>query len=93
MPPNRSFSEGYEGNSVLPKMFNSSDELVDPDYVYRTMSKKEYNEVLNRGELVNTNGRTHASASPLSEFSNNVDDTAVRILESQVMTLGSTNIF
>jgi hypothetical protein len=80
MPPNRSFSEGYEGNSVLPKMFNSSDELVDPDYVYRTMSKKEYNEVLNRGELVNTNGRTHASASPLSEFSNNVDDTVtVRI--------------
>jgi hypothetical protein len=80
VPPNRSFVEGYEGNSVLPKMFNSSDELVDPDYVYRTMSKKEYNEVLNRGELVNTNGRTHASASPLSEFSNNVDDTVtVRI--------------
>jgi hypothetical protein len=76
----RSFVEGYEGNSVLPKMFNSSNELVDPDYVYRTMSRKEYNEVLNRGELVNTNGRTHASASPLSEFSNNVDDTVtVRI--------------
>jgi hypothetical protein len=76
----RSFVEGYEGNSVLPKMLNSSDELVDPDYVYRTMSRKEYNEVLNRGELVNTNGRTHASASPLSEFSNNVDDTVtVRI--------------
>jgi hypothetical protein len=76
----RSFVEGYEGNSVLPKTFNSSNELVDPDYVYRTMSRKEYNEVLNRGELVNTNGRTHASASPLSEFSNNVDDTVtVRI--------------
>jgi hypothetical protein len=39
-------------------MFNSSNELVE-DYVYRTMSRKEYNE--NRGELVNINGRTHAS--------------------------------
>ena len=69
--PDRSFVEGYEGSQVLPKVGDGE----DPDYVYRTMSKKEYEDFINKGELVNLYGRTHASASPLSEFSNNVDDT------------------
>jgi hypothetical protein len=69
--PDRSFVEGYEGNQVLPKIGGGE----DPDYVYRTMSKKEYEDFINKGELVNVGGRTHASASPLNEFSNNVDDT------------------
>jgi hypothetical protein len=69
--PDRSFVEGYEGNQVLPKVGGGE----DPDYVYRTMSKKEYEDFINKGELVNVGGRTHASASPLNEFSNNVDDT------------------
>ena len=75
VPSSRSFVEGYEGNQVLPKIGGQDGGDVDPQYVYRTMSKKEYEDLLSRGELVNPSGRTHASAAPLSEFSNNVDDT------------------
>ena len=74
---NKSFIEAYEGRNVIPKVLNKKGTQVDPDYVYRTMSRKEYDSINKKGKLTNTSmyGRIHASASPLSEFSNKVDDT------------------
>ena len=74
----RSFIEAFEGGKdVIPKVLNKKGKQVDPDYVYRTMSRKEYETIKNTGKLTNTGmyGRIHASASPLAEFSNKVDDT------------------
>ena len=73
----RSFIEFYDGQNVVPKVNDKNGNAVDPDYVYRTMSRKEYDSIEELGELTNTGmyGRIHASATPLSEFSNKVDDT------------------
>jgi hypothetical protein len=74
----RSFIEAFEGGKdVIPKVLNKKGKQVDPDYVYRTMSRKEYESIKKTGKLTNTGiyGRIHASASPLAEFSNKVDDT------------------
>ncbi len=73
----RSFIEFYDGQNVVPKVNDKNGNAVDPDYVYRTMSRKEYDSIEELGELTNTGmyGRIHASASPLPEFSNKVDDT------------------
>ena len=75
--PALNFIEGYEGRNVIPKVKNKDNEEVDPEYVYRTMSRKEYDSINKKGKLTNTSmyGRIHASANPLSEFSNKVDDT------------------
>jgi len=58
----------------------TTDDGNDPEYVYRIMSKNEYETAKNSGEFIaGKNGRIHASEKPDEKYRNKPDDVIVKL--------------